>query len=331
MRDLCTRAGLDAILIDVSDLADIVQGFVVTALESPRAPIAILARHFGFDAVESGGVIRLVLRGQGPVAVIAPDDMVAGSGEVMELTRGQETELLQALKWQVIRADEEYDTATVEARRVTVEAARVASESFPLAVPSEDADRRGRRTLTEAWLGREVLTARLPPSRLALDPGDVIALDHDGRLVSYRLERISDAGARSIEAIRTDAALHDLPPGQFRPAKLPGTTIFGLAEVAFLDLSQISEAIAAHQPYAAVFANPMYGSASIWSSASESGFVLRDVIDQPAQKTCLRLLPFNAPAHLPPSIVWVSIHSTPSSPIRLRHRVMDGGSIGRRC
>ena len=39
---------------------------------------------------------------------------------MLELTRGQETELPQALKWQVARADEDYDAALVEARRITV-------------------------------------------------------------------------------------------------------------------------------------------------------------------------------------------------------------------
>src|SRR5690606_30538547 len=39
-------------------------------------------------------------------ATLAPDDLVAGrEGDVLELTRGQETELPQALKWQVARAD----------------------------------------------------------------------------------------------------------------------------------------------------------------------------------------------------------------------------------
>ena len=34
----------------------------ITALESPRASITMLARHFGFDAVESGGRIRFAMR-----------------------------------------------------------------------------------------------------------------------------------------------------------------------------------------------------------------------------------------------------------------------------
>ena len=53
------------------------------------------------------------MRGQRVVVTITPDAMVAsaGQGDVMELTRAQETELPQALKWQVARADEDYDAA----------------------------------------------------------------------------------------------------------------------------------------------------------------------------------------------------------------------------
>ncbi len=283
VRDLCRAAGLPDAQVDVSELSDIVPGFVVSAMESPRASIATLARHFGFDAIETGGRIVFRARGRSPVATLTPDQMVGnGQAEVMELTRGQETELPQALKWQLVRADEEFDAATVEARRTTVQAARVSSESFPLAVSLEEADRRCRRALMEAWVGRETLTAKLPPSLLRLDPGDVIALSHDGRLIDYRITRVADAGARAIEAIHTDARVYDLPPGQYRPASLPSPIVFGPAEVALMDLPQISDSVSAHRPYAAVFAKPWYGTAAVWRSASNSGFALLDTVDTPA-------------------------------------------------
>ena len=297
VRELCRRAGLVDNLVDVSELSDVVPGYVITALESPRASISGLARHFGFDAVESGGVIRFVTRGQQAVTVISPDDMAGTQGEVMELTRGQETELPQALKWQMVRPDEEYDTATVEARRITVEASRVASDSFPLAVSLEEADRRCRRALMEGWIGRETLSAQLPPSRLALDPGDVVSLANDGRLIDYRITRIADAGARSIKAIRTDATIYDLPPGQYRPAKLPDTIVYGPANIALMDLPQLSDAVPAHRPYAAVFAKPWYGTAAVWRSASASGFALLDTIGQPAHMGTLA-------ADLPAGPLW---------------------------
>ena len=77
------------------------------------------------------------MRGRAAVATVSPDDLVAArEGDVLELTRGQETELPQALKWQVARADEDYDAALVEARRITVDTTRIASESLPHGGPA---------------------------------------------------------------------------------------------------------------------------------------------------------------------------------------------------
>ena len=67
VRELCRRAGLPDAQIDASALADVVHGYLITALESPRASIAPLARQFGFDAVESEGVIRFQPRDRRPV------------------------------------------------------------------------------------------------------------------------------------------------------------------------------------------------------------------------------------------------------------------------
>lgn len=274
VRHLCLRAGLPEAWIDVSGLTGAVDGYVISALESPRTSITMLARHFGFDAVESEGAIRFIMRGRAPSATIAPDDMVAASssGDVMELTRGQETELPQALKWQVGRADEDYDSITVEARRITVDASRVSSDSFAVAVPPEEADRRCRRALMEAWVGRETGTFSLPPSRLALDPGDVLLLDHDGRLAEMRILSVADGDARGVEAIRQDRMAYDLPPGSPRAASLARPVVFGPPLVEFMDLPQLSEDHSPHQPLVDAFAKPWPGLIAVFRSAEEDGF-----------------------------------------------------------
>ncbi|UOM36728.1 glycoside hydrolase TIM-barrel-like domain-containing protein [Acuticoccus sp. I52.16.1] len=73
-RHLCLRAGMPEDSIDVSGLWGSLEGYTITALESPRASIAMLARHFGFDAVESEGVVRFLMRGRHAFATIAPGD-----------------------------------------------------------------------------------------------------------------------------------------------------------------------------------------------------------------------------------------------------------------
>ena len=58
--------------------------------------------------------------------------------------------------------------------------------------------------------------AHLPPSRLALDPADVIRLVHDSREIELRLVSIADSDGRGVEAVRQDRAAYDLPPGDPR-------------------------------------------------------------------------------------------------------------------
>jgi hypothetical protein len=204
---------------------------------------------------------------------LGTDDLVAGrEGDIIELTRGQETELPQALKWQVARADEDYDAALVEARRITVDTTRIASESFPMAVPPEEAERRCRRALMEAWTGRETAAFRLPPSRLALDPADVVTLEHDGRQVPLRLVSIADAEARGIEAVRQDREAHDLPPGSPRQSSLSKAVVFGAPEVVLMDLPQLTEDQPQHRPFIAAHATPWPGEMAVFRSPSTDGF-----------------------------------------------------------
>jgi len=275
VRHLCLRAGMPEALIDVSGLWGAVEGYAITALESPRSSISTLARHFGFDAIETEGMIRFVIRGRASGITLTHDDLVASrEGEALELVRAQETELPQALKWQVARADEDYDAALVEARRITVDTTRIASESFPMAIPPEEAERRCRRALMEAWIGRESATFRLPPSRLALDPADVIRLMHDGREIELRLVSIADSDGRGIESVRQDRAAYDLPPGDPRPASLTRSVVFGAPDVVLLDLPQLSEDQPAHRPMIAAHAVPWPGELAVFRSPSTDGFGL---------------------------------------------------------
>jgi hypothetical protein len=275
VRHLCLRAGMPEALIDVSGLWGAVEGYAITALEAPRSSISTLARHFGFDVIETEGMIRFVMRGQASVLTVAHDDLVASrESEALELVRAQETELPQALKWQVARADEDYDAALVEARRITVDTTRIASESFPMAIPPEEAERRCRRALMEAWVGRESATFRLPPSRLALDPADVIRLAHDGRENELRLVSIADSDGRGMEAVRQDRAAYDLPPGEPRPSTLTRSVVFGAPDVVLLDLPQLSEDQPAHRPMVAAHAVPWPGEMAVFRSPSTDGFAL---------------------------------------------------------
>ncbi len=215
VHSICARSGIDPNALDVSRLADAVPGFVIAALESPRASIAPLARYFGFDAVESQGLLRFVPRGSSSLTSITAADLVAADrpeGEDIEFTRGQETELPRVLKWRMLSADEDYEAVTVEARRVTVDSVRVQAEQFAIAHPPATADRNARRALFEAWIGRENATFALPPSRLALGPTDVVSVENDGRTLHFALIRSADAAGSSRTVTAPTTIFADVAP-----------------------------------------------------------------------------------------------------------------------
>ena len=285
VRELCRNGGVPLDLIDVSQLAATVPGYAISAIESARASIAPLAQFYGFDVVETGGQLRFVPRGRPAVAQIAADTLVITerNAEDISFTRAQETELPRALKWRLLMPDEDYGALSVEARRITVDTARVRTEQFPIVYPAALADRAARRALYEEWVGREDAAFALPPSRLALDPTDVIRLEHDGRTPDYVLARITDGGARRIEAKRTDQTLYDLPPGPERTPAFITPTVFGPPAAILMNLPQLADDIPAHRPYSAVFAAPWYGSALIWRSPSNDGFTSLGTVGQPAR------------------------------------------------
>lgn len=285
VRELCRTGGVPDALIDVTQLAATVPGYAITAIESARASLAPLAQFYGFDVVETGGQLRFVPRGRAAVAQIAAETLVITerNAEDISFTRAQETELPRALKWRLMMPDEDYGALSVEARRITVDTARVRTEQFPIVYPAALADRAARRALQEEWVGREDAAFALPPSRLALDPTDVIRLEHDGRAPEYVLARITDGGARRIEARRTDQTLYDLPPGPERTPAFIAPTVFGPPAAILMNLPQLADEIPAHRPYAAVFATPWYGSALIWRSPSTDGFTALGTVGQPAR------------------------------------------------
>ena len=152
-----------------------------------------------------------------------------------------------------------------------------------MAVPPEEAERRCRRALMKAWVGRESAVFKLPPSRLALDPCGVIHLNHDGRLTEFRLISVGDANARSIEARRQARAVYDLPPGTARAATLPRPVSYGMPEVLFLDLPQFSDNTPAHQPLIAADAQPWPGEMAVFRSPALDGFSLLTTFGQRAR------------------------------------------------
>ena len=268
----CRRVGFTA--YDVSALVGVVTGYLRDRPMSPRAEIEALASAYSFDAVETDGVIRFVPRGRSSVATLTlPELAVPDQGEEITLTRGQETELPNEVAVGFTDAVDEYKSGAVSATRLAGYSERKSDLRLALVMDQVQAQSIADRALVEAWVARETAQLALPPSRIALDPGDVIDLVINGRARSFRLTRVLDKGAREAEAVRAEAAIYAPPLNGIAPPTLTPPPIYGAAVLRLMDLPLLRDTDDGFSPYAAASASP-WGGVVVMDSATGSDFVL---------------------------------------------------------
>ncbi|MCF4166467.1 glycoside hydrolase/phage tail family protein [Zavarzinia compransoris] len=272
VRGLCARVGLGDGMIDVSRLAGIVTGYLRDRPAAPRGEIEALMAAFDFDAVEVGGRLRFLPRGGEAVASLTPDDLVAAeSGADYALIRAQETDLPAEIAIAFTDVARDYRQGTAVSRRLVGGAAGRSQMGLPLAMDEGQARRTAERLLAAAWIGRDGARLTLPPSRLALDPGDVVRLSTPGGDLLLRLGRITDGPGRAVEAVAVEPSIHGPVLAEGRPAtisRLPAPVGLGLR---LLDLPVLSEDDAGHRPWAAAATSPAV-TVAVEATATGAGF-----------------------------------------------------------
>jgi Gene Transfer Agent (GTA)-like protein/putative tail protein len=271
---------------DVSDLSGLVTGFAVTDTMSPRDAIAPLSLAYFFDAAESQGLIRFVMRGRPSAAPYGEGDLALPDGDPsfgFALERAQETDLPVASRLAYIDADADYRQAVAVAQRLVGSSDRVASSTLPLVLDQGQAIGIGERLLIDAWTMRESAAFALAPSALALDPTDEVLLTAGGRARRLRVTEIDDAGARQFQTVATDPSVYEAITGPSRaPGAAQGMGFTGRALVEFLDLPLLAGDEVPWAPYACAFASPWPGTVAVLRSAGSSNYALDTALTRPA-------------------------------------------------
>jgi hypothetical protein len=270
---------------DVSALDGLLGGLVVDRILSARETLQPLELAFFLDTRESGGQIVLAHRSAAPLAAeLTPDDLVETRPDtaLATLTRAQETDLPAAAKLTFIAADGDYPAAVEEARRLAGRSGRVALADLPLVLDAEQAAGIVEVWLHEAWAARERALLSLPPTRLALEPGDAVRLTAGGRSHLLRITEIGERGARDIEALTLDPAIYADAPGALRPRTGSVDVVAGQPFVTFLDLPLLRGDEPPAAGYLAAAQSPWPGPIAVYRSPGGGGFQLHAMAPAPA-------------------------------------------------
>ncbi|MDX2155148.1 MAG: glycoside hydrolase/phage tail family protein [Hyphomicrobiaceae bacterium] len=263
-----------------SELDGLIAGLVVDRPMSAREALQPLELTFFLDAHESGGLIRFRHRGAGGVsAMLVVDDLVEerpGSA-LLTLTRAQESELPSAVRLAYSAPEADYRPAVAQSRRLVGGSGRVAEAQIALVLDAQQAFRAADTWLFETWAARERARIVLPPSALALEPGDVVALDHAGRTRLLRITGIGDHGAREIEAMSIDPEIYDGGAGIVRKLGGASRPPVGPALGLFLDLPLLTGNEPPEAGYVAAARVPWPGGIAFYRSPEETGYTLAGI------------------------------------------------------
>ncbi|WP_375411222.1 glycoside hydrolase/phage tail family protein [uncultured Bradyrhizobium sp.] len=268
--------------VDTSALHESCDGYVVDRPMAPRAMIEPLAMAYAFDATAADGTLRFIQRGGAAVAEITEDDLVLpDSGTLARLTRGQETELPREAGLGFTDALSDYRRSAVTSRKLVGGAGRALHSDLAVVTNDAAASRRAEIWLQDLWAGRESAEFALGIDRLALSPGDVVALSLSGRRRLFEIGDLIDTEARQVKARSIDPEVFSVPLLAPRLKVPPIPAALGPVAVTVLDLPALDASTPAVLTRLAVTANPWPGSVAIWKSSDGASFEVAAVAAAP--------------------------------------------------
>ncbi len=213
---LSTRVpfGLDTADIDVTQLTDMVDGYLVGQQMTRRQAIEPLQAAYFFDAVESDHKIKYVKRGAASVITIPQDERAAHiDGEEMpphlEIQRISELELPWAIDVSYTEKVRDYQVGTQYDRRITRNANDPRRLEMAIVMTAEKAKQVALVNLYLPWL-RTRFGFATTLAYAKYEPSDVVTLPTDNVTYTARLTGRSDQGNGIIrwEAELEDSAIY---------------------------------------------------------------------------------------------------------------------------
>ena len=276
--EICERSGVGS--FDVSEVFGLVRGYSHDDTGSARATLQPLMLAYGFEAVERGGALQFKMR-DGRVSAVLDADGLARSDDLngtVETTRAPEAEMAGRIRLGFIESEGSYEVRQAEAMFPDETSLTVSQSDMALVLTTSEARAIAERWLTEARVARDTARFALPKSALAIGSGDVVALGGQ----RYRIDRVEQAEAQLIEAVRVEA-------GIYQPSDGAETRVIPRAFTApvpvfpqFMDLPLLNGDEVPHAPHLAVTADPWPGSVAVWSAAADAGYELNRLIAAPA-------------------------------------------------
>ncbi len=195
IRDVCLEAGISEGLLDTTEIDLIpVRGFKRDKQMTVRQIFETLAVFYNFDAVESNGILKFIVRGKEPVATITEGELGAGfysdspSSQVRFQTyRTQESELPKTLNVVYYDAGRNYEMNTQQAQRVINTSNNIDTVEAPIVFTAQEAKKIAERLIYQAYVRRDKYQFETNYDYIDIEPTDVVVVQRQGQEYFVRI------------------------------------------------------------------------------------------------------------------------------------------------
>lgn len=272
---------------DVSAVSGDLGGYVQGDVTSARNLLEPLMAAFQVDVAEDGGTLRF--RSRNTAVLPVRDIAVLADLEDQPLWsehRGHDSDFAAEAVLTSFNPALDYEQASVRSRRIDNAGSRVMWLDLNAALPAETAEAAVEALLRDNRQARRSLRFALPPSDIALEPGDCIRLAESafpqapaGR---FLVSRIEDGAVRQVEARAFFAAFPAFAGGAEARRSSGASGAEGFApEVLFLDLPYHDGTAPEDSARIAALAKP-WRPIVVSSSPGTEGYRQRVLLDRPA-------------------------------------------------
>jgi len=260
-----------------------VDGFVIERRMSTREALEPVLAAFCVDAIDTGTTLRFAGRARRSDVALGPDDLAeVDKTALITLRRTQESELPGEVSLIFSDAMLDHRRTTVSTRRLLGSTRRASSADLAVVAPIPTMIAAADAWLADLWSGRTKAEFALPPTRIALEPGDIVDLDVDGRPVRLMIDGITDGAHRAVEARTLDPEVYRAGRASARSRSGALAAVRGAPVVHVLDIAHLTLDDSIHRPFVAAHVSPWPGGLALWRRADEAGFSHVATLDAPA-------------------------------------------------
>ena len=211
LADLCKKVGLEPADVNVDEIFELVDGYVINGQIPARVGLEQLQSGYFFDSAENDTKLKFLPRGSQVAAEITEGELIPLNEKspraVLKITRKQEVELPEKVDVNYLDRLKNYQTGNQHYLRSATDSMQKFNVNLPIVFSEWQARRVAQISLFAAWAARNEYEFSLPLKYAYLEPSDIVEVaGHKLRLTETLF---GQNGEIRCKAVGEDASVYD--------------------------------------------------------------------------------------------------------------------------